>query len=168
MNWHKKLYIWHTKFWKHFSSCYYQQIDFRNFCNLLCNAGSYFNTICLMEKWCSNSWIINSSCFDINNYKAILFERKTNRRGGSILIYIKADLMYKIEKGLSIFDKEKELITTGIITKESKNTLLSCFYRSPKIVTENLTAYLTSILQTVQIFREYKFPGFDITKIKLF
>ena len=52
--------------------------NFENFRNLLNNTGSAFNIICLTETWCSNSEIINSSCFDINNYKAIPFERKTN------------------------------------------------------------------------------------------
>ena len=61
------------------------KINFENFRNLLNNTGSSFNIICLTESWCSNSEIINSSYFDINNYKAIPFERKTNKRGGSIL-----------------------------------------------------------------------------------
>ena len=40
-----------------------------------------------METWCSNSEIINSSYFDIKNYESIPSERKTNKTGGSILIY---------------------------------------------------------------------------------
>ena len=62
-----------------------------------------------METWCNNSEIINSSYFE-NNYKAILFERKTNKRRGSILIYVKTDLMYKIRKDLSISDKDKQIL----------------------------------------------------------
>ena len=62
------------------------KINFKNFCNLLSNAGSSFNIICLTKTWCRNPEIINSSYVDINNYKAILFKRKTNKRGGSILI----------------------------------------------------------------------------------
>ena len=112
--------------------------------------GSSFNIICLTETWCSNSEIINSSYFDINNYKSIPFERKTNKRGGSILIYVKTDFMYKIRKDLSIFDKYREILTIEIISKESKNMLLLCCYRSPKGITENLTAYLASIFQGVQ------------------
>ena len=114
------------------------------------NTGASFNIICLTETWCSNSKIINSSYFDINNYKAIPFERKTNKRGGSILIYVKTDLMYKIRKDLSISDKDKEMLTIEIISKESKNMLISCCYRPPKGITENLPAYLASIFQGVQ------------------
>ena len=50
--------------------------NFENFRNLLNNTGSSFNVICLTETWCSNSEIINSSYFDINNYKSISFEGK--------------------------------------------------------------------------------------------
>ena len=113
------------------------------------NTGSFFNIIYLTATWYSNSEIINSSYFDINSYKAIPFERKTNKRGGFSLIYLKADLIHKIKKDLSIYDKDKEILTIEIITNESKNMLLSCCYRSPKAIKETLTAYLTSIFQGV-------------------
>ena len=74
---------------------------------------------------------MNRSYFDTNNYKTIPFERKTNKKGGSILIYVKPDLIYKIRKDLCISDT-------------------SCCYRLPKGITENLTAYLASIFQGVQ------------------
>ena len=112
---------------------------FENFRNLLNNTGTSFNIICLKETWCSNSEIINSSYFDINNYKAIQFERKTNKKVGSILIYLKPDLMYKVRNDLSISDKDREILTIEIISKESKNMLISCCYRPPKSITENLT-----------------------------
>ena len=82
--------------------------NFENFRNLLNNTGTSFNIICLTETWCSNSEIINSTYFDINNYKAVPFERKTNKKGGSILIYLKTGLMYKIRKGLSFLIKTRE------------------------------------------------------------
>ena len=124
--------------------------NFENFRNLLNNTGTFFNIVCLTETWCSNSEIINSCYFDINNYKANPFERKTNKKGGSILIYIKTDLMYKIRKDLSISDKDKEILTIEIISKESNNMLISCCYRPPKGIMENLTVYLASIFQGVQ------------------
>ena len=77
----------------------------------------------ITETWCSNSEIIKSSYFDINNYKAISFERKTNKGGGSILIYVKTDLMYEIRKDLSISVKDVEILTIEIISKESKSLL---------------------------------------------
>ena len=72
-----------------------------------------------IEAWCSNSEIINSSYFDIINYKAIPFEKKTNR------------------KNLSLSDKDKEILTIEIISKEGKNILLSCCYKPPKGIMEN-------------------------------
>ena len=114
------------------------------------NIGTSFNVTCLTKTWCSNSEIINSSYFDINNYKAIPFGRKRNKTRGSILIYVKTDLMYKLRKDLSIFDQGKEILIIEIISKESKNMLISCCYRPPKGKTENLTGYFASIFQGVQ------------------
>ena len=58
--------------------------------------------------------------------------------------------MYKIMKDLSITDKDKEILAIEIIIKESKNMLLSCCYRPPTGITENLTAYLSSIFLGVK------------------
>ena len=58
--------------------------------------------------------------------------------------------MYNIIKDLFVSDKDKEILTIEIISKESKNMLLSCCYRPPKGVTENLTAYLTSIFKRIR------------------
>ena len=38
--------------------------------------------------------------------------------GGSILIYLKTNLMYNIRKNLSISDKDKEILTIEIAVKE--------------------------------------------------
>ena len=84
------------------------------------NTGSSFNIICLTETWCNNFEVINSYCFDRNNYKAIPFEKKTNKRRGSILLYVKTDLMHKIRKDLSIFDKDNKILTIEIISKKVK------------------------------------------------
>ena len=65
--------------------------------------------------------------------------------------------MYKIRKDLSISDKDKEILTIEDISKESKNMLLSCCYRPPKGITENLTHYLALI-----------FEGVHMRKIKVF
>ena len=95
----------------------------------------------------SSSEIINGSCLDINIYKTIPLGSKTNKKGRSILIYVRADLIYKIRKDLSIYGKDKEILVIEIISKESKHMLLSCCYRPPNDITENLITYLTSILQ---------------------
>ena len=81
--------------------------NFENFPSLLNNTGTSFNIIFLTETWCSNSEIINSSYFDIKNYKTIPFEGKTNKKGGSIVIYVKTDLMYKIRKDLFLIRTKK-------------------------------------------------------------
>ena len=76
-----------------------------------------FSIIYLTETFCN---CINISHFDTNIYKAIPFERKTNKEVGSILTYVKTDLMYQIRKDLSISDKDKKKLTIEIISKESK------------------------------------------------
>ena len=58
--------------------------------------------------------------------------------------------MYKIRKDLSISVKDEQILTIEIISKENKNMLISCSYRPPKCITENLAAYLASIFQGVQ------------------
>ena len=58
--------------------------------------------------------------------------------------------MCEIRKDISISNKDKEILTIEIISKESKTMLISCCYRPPKDITENLTAYLASIFQGVQ------------------
>ena len=65
--------------------------------------------------------------------------------------------MYKIRKDLSISDTDKEILTIEIISKESKNMLLSCCYRPHKGIAENLTAYLTSIFERVQTKKKKSF-----------
>ena len=51
--------------------------------------------------------------------------------------------MYKIRKDLSISDKNKEILTIEIVSKGSKNMLLSCCYGPPKEI-------LASMFQGVQ------------------
>ena len=54
--------------------------------------------------------------------------------------------MHKIRKDLSISDKDKEILTIEIVSKGSKNMLLSCCYGLPKGITE----ILASMFQGVQ------------------
>ena len=79
----------------------------------------------------------------------LTFERKTNKRGRSTLIYIKTNLMYRIRKDLSIYDKGKKILTSEIISIESRTY---CFLAVIGLlrVSENLTAYLASVCQGVQ------------------
>ena len=88
------------------------------------NTNSSFNIICLRQTWCKNPEINKNSCFNTNSYNAVSFERKTS-------------LMYKIRRDVSFSDKGKEILTTEIIIKESKGTLLSFGYRPPESIRKN-------------------------------
>ena len=60
--------------------------NFENFRNLVSNTGISFDLICLTETWCNNCDIAKNSLFNLNNYNAVPFERKTKKKGGSVLI----------------------------------------------------------------------------------
>ena len=73
-----------------------------------------------METSCNNSEIINSSYFGITSTKQFHLNEKQTKGEDLFQFGVKADLMYKIRKDLSISDKDKKMETIGIITKECK------------------------------------------------
>ena len=70
--------------------------------------------------------------------------------------------MHKITKDFSILDKEKTILAIEIVSKESKNVLLSCCYRTPRDITENLTDYLISIFQRAQNEKSLIISNFNL------
>ena len=70
--------------------------------------------------------------------------------------------MHKITKDFSILDKEKTILAIEIVSKESKNVLLSCYYRPPRDITENLTDYLISIFQRAQNEKSLIISNFNL------
>ena len=69
-------------------------------------------------------------------------ERKTNKRGGGLLIYIHKSLKYNVRNDLCVSEKDKDILTIEISRENDKNILLSCCYRSPYGESENLSTFL--------------------------
>ena len=49
------------------------------------------------------------------------YERKTNKRRGGDLMYIKNDLSYKVQNDLCIADGDREILIIEFLTKKHEN-----------------------------------------------
>ena len=121
--------------------------NFENFRNLLEECNFCFNVICLTETWSSDDDFNSNSIYILPHYKAIHCERKTNKKGGGVLIYIKNDLIYKSRNDLCKSDIDTESLTVEIINKVSKNIIISCCYKPPSGTTLNFSEHLKNIFQ---------------------
>ena len=75
-----------------------------NFENLLLlNCLNSFNMICVTKIWSTDNDIKNNLNFYLPNFDFIHQERKTGKKGGGILIYVKNHIKLKIIKDLSLF-----------------------------------------------------------------
>ena len=105
--------------------------NFENFKYFLQECDNSFNIICLSETWSTNSSFLENSNFHLPNYDAIHYERKTNKKGGGVLIYVKTSLTYKFREDLSSSDCDKEILSVEIINEKNKNFIVSCCYKPP-------------------------------------
>ena len=73
------------------------KLNFGNLKALLEKCELVFNIICVSETWCSNTELQNNSNLSLPGFDSVPYERnKKSRRGGSVLIFIKKHLSYKI------------------------------------------------------------------------
>ena len=117
----------------------------KNFDNLLVilrDSNYSFNILCVTETWCTDSTLKSNSNLHVPNFDLISQERKRNKRGGGVLIYIHKRLKCNLHNNLCVSDKDKEILTIEISRKNDKNTLLSCCYRPPSGDSENLSTLL--------------------------
>ena len=80
------------------------QANFENFHHLLEESNFSFNIICLSETWITDKAFRENSCYHIQNYDA---ERKSKKKGGGVLIYVRSNLMYKIRNDVT--DNHEEI-----------------------------------------------------------
>ena len=120
--------------------------NFDDFNNLLEESNFSFNIICLSETWSTDKNFQESSNFHFPNYDAIHLERKTKKKGGGVLIYIKTNLMYRVRNDLSVSDCDREILTIEVINNGTKNFLVSCCYKPPRANTNNFNISLSSII----------------------
>ena len=69
------------------------------------------------------------------------------KRGGGVLIYVHENFEYCFMNDLSVSDWDKEIVTIEITNNQTKNILLSCCYRPPDGVSENLSMFLQQIIK---------------------
>ena len=105
--------------------------NFENFKYLLQECKNPFNIVGLSETWSSNDFFQQNSNFDLPNYESIHMERKTGKKGGGVLLFIKSNLNYKYRNELSVSDCDSEILTIEILNKKVKHFIISVCYRPP-------------------------------------
>ena len=116
--------------------------NFYNLLNILRDSNNSFNVLCITETLCTDSTFKNYTNLHLPNFYIISQERKTNNRGGGVLIYILKSLTCNLRNDLCVSDKDKEILTIEISRENDKNILLSCCYRPPNSDSENLNGFL--------------------------
>ena len=106
-------------------------INLDNLLDILRDSNNSFNVLRLTETWCTDSTLKSNTNLYLPNFDIISLERKTNKRGGDVLIYIHKSLAYNLRNDLCVSEKDKEILTIEISRKNDKNILLSCCYRPP-------------------------------------
>ena len=115
---------------------------FNDLLDILKDSNYSFNIFCITETWCTDSTYKNNLNLHLPNFDLISQERKTNKRGGGVLIYIRKSLKCNLRNDTCVSDKHKEIPTIKISRENDKNILLSCCYRPPNGDSENLSTFL--------------------------
>ena len=105
--------------------------NFDNLLDILRDSNYSFNILCITETWCTDSTLKNNSNLHLPNFDIISQERKTNKRGGGVLIYIHKSLKCNLRNDLCVSDKDKEILTIETSRENEKNIVLSRCYRPP-------------------------------------
>ena len=103
--------------------------NFEKLKDFLSQTGSFFKVLCLTWLDDRNS---ESSLYQLPQYTAIHQHRNPSHksgRGGGISMYIHDSLNFKSRKELDINMKNVESLSIELISKNSKNTVLSTIYR---------------------------------------
>ena len=116
--------------------------NFDNLLDILRDSNYSFNILCITETWCTDSTLKSNSNLHLPNFDLISQERKTNKRGGGVLIYIHKSLKCNLRNDLCVSDKDNKILTIEISRENDENILLSCCYSSPNGDNENLSTFL--------------------------
>ena len=88
-----------------------------DFHTLLEESKHSFNVICLTQTWLNDHEFKTNPNYHLLNYEVIHYERKTNKRGRGVPMYIRNDLTYKIRSDLCISDGDREILTIELLTR---------------------------------------------------
>ena len=121
--------------------------NFEKLHDLFLNCSSSFNISCVTETWSTDKDFKNNSNFHLPNFDFIPSTKRNWQKGGGILIYLKNDIKFKIIEDLSVSDGDNECVTVEIENKNSKNLLITCYYRPPSGAVKGLNSYLENIFK---------------------
>ena len=88
--------------------------NFDNLLDILRDSNWSFNILCITETWCTDSTLNSNSNLHLPNFDLISQERKANKRGSSVLIYIHKRLKCNLRNDLCVSDKDKEIFTIEV------------------------------------------------------
>ena len=88
-----------------------------------------FRIIALTETWCSDDKEDKNLLWQLPNYTAIHQIRNSGQKGEGITLYVHNSLNYKIPKNKNINNNDIEYLNIEIVTKTSKNVIVSCILR---------------------------------------
>ena len=136
--------------------------NFEELYNLLLNCSNYFNIICVTETWSTDNDIKNNSNSHLPNFDFIHQERKIDKKGGDILIYVKNHIKFKIIKDLSVSDGDSECVTVEIENKNSKNLIITLCYRPPSGAIKGLNSFLENVFKKANTENKLCFGDFSL------
>ncbi|XP_065645234.1 uncharacterized protein LOC136075726 [Hydra vulgaris] len=131
--------------------------NFENFKIFLEESNFIFNIICLSETWLTDDAFSESCRFDLLEYDAIHLQRKSKKRGGGGVIYVKNSLRFKMRKDMCISECNGKFVSIEIVNDKTKNILVTCCYKPPNASTENFSNHLQNIIQKVSLEKKKLF-----------
>ena len=97
--------------------------------------------------------------FHLPNFDFIHQEIKTGKKGGSILIYAKNHIKFKIIKDLSVSEGESDYFTVKIENKNSKHLINTLYYRPSSGVIKGLNSFLENVFKKANAENKLCFVG---------
>ena len=107
--------------------------NFENFKDFLSQTGSSFKVLCLTKTWFDDK-NSESLLYQLPQFTAIHQHRSQSHKSGrvgGISMYIHDSVNFKSWRELDIDTKNVESLSIELISKNSKNTVLSTIYRPP-------------------------------------
>ena len=116
--------------------------NFDNFKKFLCSLDFTFSVICFSETWLDK---LDSFTYDLPNYTSI-DQKRSDRKGGGVSIYIHNSLNFISRPDLSINCDDIESLTLETISDNTRNTLVNVLYRPPNGQFKTFESFLTNFL----------------------
>ena len=120
--------------------------NFDNFKKILCSLDFTFSVIWFSETWLDK---LDSFTYDLPNYTSI-HQKRSDRKGGGVSIYIHNSLNFISRPDLSINCDGIGSLTLEIISDNTRNTLVNVLYRPPNGQFETFESFLTNFLVKIK------------------